>query len=236
MSRHFYSAVLRDARLAAQRTRHMEFEMQNGQRFAFLPGQFISLSVGQEPASSSRLYSIASAPRADNRFDLCLRLRPDDAVSSEMFNLKRGEVVRFSGPFGFFTLREPPDSVSVFIAAGTGIAPIRAMLQQLYRRPYSGEAWLFFGVRSEPDILYRTEFEKLAQENPGFHFLPSLSRPEPTWAGLRGYVQSHIPRYLAGKTGLHAYACGQRKMIDDVTQALRRMGRSSEAISSEEFD
>ncbi len=229
-------AILRSARPATEHARHLEFEVQNGQRFDFRPGQFISLDLDLQQTKTRGLYSIASAPREDNRFDLCLSFRPEDRASPSLFDLKPGDAIRFTGPFGFFTLRDPPDPASAFIATGTGIAPLRAMLQHLYRRRHSGEVWLIFGVRHEPDILYRGEFEKLASEHPGFHFLPTLSRPEPGWAGLRGYVQQHIPRHLSDKEGFHAYLCGRRSMVEDVTRELKRMGYSPQAISSEEFD
>jgi ferredoxin-NADP reductase len=229
-------AVLRSLRPVAERTRHFEFEVQNGRQFDFRPGQFISLDLDLRGTPTRGLYSIASAPREDNRFDLCLNILSEAGAAASLFDLKPGDAIRFTGPFGFFTLREPPDPVSAFIATGTGIAPIRAMLQHLYRRRHGGEVWLIFGTRHQADILYGAEFEKLAQENPGFHFIPTLSRPESGWTGLHGYVQQHIPRYLSAKRGFHAYVCGLRRMVEDVTQELKRMGYGPQAISSEEFD
>ncbi len=229
-------AILRSIRPATDRARYLELEVQNGRRFDFQAGQFISVTFERDGGKGPRFYSIASAPRGDNRFEICLNLAPESGVASLLDALKPGDEVHFTGPFGLFTLREPLDPVSAFIATGTGIAPIRAMLQQLYRRPYRGEVWLMVGVRREPDILYRDEFERLARENAGFHFLPVLSRPDPEWTGLRGYVQQHIPRVLSSKDGFHAYVCGQRRMVEDVTRELMKIGYGPFDISAEEFD
>ncbi len=231
-----YEAFLQDVRFTNERTKHFQFRLSNGHRFDFRPGQFISLDIDLDGQKVRRPYSIASAPRDDNGFDLCLNMLPEGRVSSWLFHLKPGDKIGFSGPFGFFALREPPDPVSAFIATGTGIAPIRAMLQQLYSRPHDSEVWLIFGVRQERDILYRGEFEKMAAEHPNFHFIPTLSRPDPGWTGHTGYVQRHVVRYLAGKQGLHAYICGLRKMIDDVAQEFRAMGYDRKALSYEKYD
>jgi len=231
-----HEAFLRNVWNTNERTKHFQFQISNGHRFDFHPGQFISLDIELDGRKVRRPYSIASAPRADNGFDLCLNMLPEGRVSSWLFHLKAGDRIGFSGPFGFFSLREPPDPVSAFIATGTGIAPIRAMLQQLYSRPHDSEVWLIFGVRKESDILYRQEFEQMAGGHPGFHFIPTLSRPDPGWTGHTGYVQQHVVRYLAGKKGFHAYLCGLRKMIDDAAQEFRAMGYDSKALSYEKYD
>jgi ferredoxin-NADP reductase len=233
-SRH--EAFLSNVRYTNERTKHFQFQISNGHRFDFRPGQFISLDIELDGRKVRRPYSIASAPRSDNGFDLCLNMLPEGRVSSWLFNLKPGDKIGFSGPFGFFSLHEPLDPVLAFVATGTGIAPIRAMLQQLYSRPHGSEVWLIFGVRQERDILYRDEFEKMAGEHPGFHFVPTLSRPESGWTGHTGYVQQHVVRYLAGKNGLHAYLCGLRKMIEDVAQEFRALGYDPKALSYEKYD
>jgi ferredoxin-NADP reductase len=236
VSHSHHEAFLRNVWHTNDRTKHFQFQISNGHRFDFRPGQFISLDIEMDGHKVRRPYSIASAPRNDNGFDLCLNMLPEGRVSSWLFHLKPGDPIGFSGPFGFFTLREPPDPVSAFIATGTGIAPVRAMLQQLYRRPHGSEVWLIFGVRKEGDILYRAEFEKMAEEHKNFHFIPTLSRPDSGWIGHTGYVQRHVVRYLAAKTGLHAYICGLRKMIEDVKQEFRAMGYDRKALSYEKYD
>jgi ferredoxin-NADP reductase len=231
-----HKAYLRNVRYTNDRTKHFEFETRNGNAFEYDPGQFISMEVEIGGERCIRSYSIASSPHHDNRFDLCLNIIPRGLVSPWLFHLRPGESIEFSGPHGLFTLRQPVDPVSAFIATGTGIAPIRAMLQYLYQEPQPAEVWLIFGVRKEGDILYREEFERMASENPGFHFIPTLSRPESGWSGHSGYVQRQIARYLQRKEGLHAYVCGLRRMVDDVRQQLETMGYDPAALSYERYD
>jgi len=218
------------------RIRQLELEMAKGEIFDFHPGQFIALHLNSNGQAATRAYSIATATRTDNRFELCLNVIPEEETSAWFSGLKAGDTVHFTGPYGAFKLRQPLDRVSAFIANGTGIAPIRAMLQELYRKRREAEAWLIFGVRREADIIFREEFERLARENSGFHFVPTLSRPAPDWTGHTGYVQKHIKKYLEGREGFHAYVCGRPEMVEDVRRLLRGMGYTAEAISSERYE
>jgi len=231
-----HSALLRNVWNTNDRTKHFEFETANGSRFEFRPGQYISLEFNVDGQRLNRAYSVASSPHHDNRFDLCLNIVLGGHVSPSIFDLKPGDRIQFRGPFGQFVLREPPDPVSAFIATGTGIAPLRSMVQYLFQKPCSSEVWLILGVREEADILYRREFEQLAREHENFHFVPTLSRPGPRWPGHTGYVQKQIDRYLRGKQGFHAYICGLSKMVNDVRHQLRAMGYDAKSLSCEKYD
>lgn len=211
-------------------------EMSNGSVFHFAAGQFISIHMERSGNRYARAYSIASALRPDRHFELCMREAVDDPATAWLNGLKLGDSIEFAGPFGYFKLRQPPDPISVFVATGTGIAPIRAMIQQFHARPAAGEAWLIFGVRHEEDILYREEFEALERENSNFHFVPTLSRAENGWKGHRGYVQPHVEKYLAGKHGLHAYVCGAPQMVREVRHLLASMGYGRDAVSYEKYE
>jgi ferredoxin-NADP reductase len=222
--------------VSTDRTRHLELETKNGEAFDFTAGQFISIHMEWNGERYARAYSIASALRPDRRFELCVREAEDDPATAWLAGIQVGDPVEFTGPYGYFKLRQPPDLVSAFVATGTGIAPIRAMLQQLQARGGLGEAWLIFGVRHEEDILYREEFEALERKNPNFHFIPTLSRAGPGWKGHRGYVQGQVKRYLSGKKGLHAYVCGAPQMVMDVRTLLAGMGYSQEDVSYEKYE
>jgi ferredoxin-NADP reductase len=231
-----HHAFLRRVRYTNDRTKHFEFETANGSSLEFRPGQYIWLEFNMDGRKLSRAYSLASSPHHDNRFDLCLNIVLGGHVSPSVFDLKPGDPIEFRGPFGRFVLREPPDPVSAFIATGTGIAPLRSMIQYLFQTPSTSEVWLIFGVREESDILYRDEFEQLAREHPNFRFVPTLSRPGPDWKGHTGYVQKQIAVYLRDKAGFHAYVCGLKRMVNDVRHQLRALGYSAKALSCEQYD
>ncbi len=219
-----------------QRARHFQFEVLGGEPFDFRPGQYIALNIQVEGRKLTRYYSVASAPDHGRRFDLCLNVIPGGVASPWLYSLEPGMRIRFSGPHGAFALREPPGASTAFIATGTGIAPLRAMIQHLYTRPVAGEVRLLLGVRTEADIPYRSEFERLAAEHPNFQFIPTLSRPSPEWKGLRGYVQEHLAAQFSGRSGFHAYICGLRKMVEAVCRRLEELGYDRSNFSFEKYD
>ena len=159
-------------------------------------------------------------------------------MSNYLCSLNEGAKIEFQGPFGGFILR-PPLHDTVFIAAGTGIAPFRSMLHWLLaedERHHGHQFWLLFGARREQDIYYREEFEQLADEHDNFHFLPTLSRAAAEWTGLRGYVQEHLPEIVGTRTDMHAYICGLDKMVKANRELLKSLGWDRTSIRYEKYD
>ncbi|HEX8801472.1 MAG TPA: FAD-binding oxidoreductase, partial [Terriglobales bacterium] len=119
--------LLRSIALSDQ-TKHLEFAIEGGEGFHFTAGQFVSI---QQPKPDgkvhTRAYSLASAPTHDARFDLCLNRVESGFLSNWLCDLEEGATVQLHGPHGMFTLRQPHQD-SVFIATGTGVAPIRGMV------------------------------------------------------------------------------------------------------------
>lgn len=226
----------------SEQTRHMEFEVQGVERFDFVPGQFVSLVADKEGREITRAYSIASAPDGP-RFDLCLNRVGEGFFSNLLCNLKEGELIRFHGPHGLFTLREPLNN-SIFIATGTGIAPIRGFVQWLSAdssRSQGKEFWLVYGTRYERSIYYRDLFEEMASRHKGFHYLPTLSRASENWTGLRGHVQEHVRRIVEAiptekRAKLHAYVCGLNAMVKANRQLLAELGLEKKSIVYERYD
>src|SRR5436190_15265882 len=220
-------------------TKHLEFEMEEGPRFGFVPGQWLSLKQTRPDGEElTRAYSIASPPADNSRFALCLNRVQDGFMSNFLCDMKEGANISCQGPFGDFILR-PPMRDTIFIATGTGIAPFRSMLHWLLSDParYEGkQLWLLFGNRTEPDIYYHAEFLRLAREHENFHYLPTLSRATPDWQGLRGYVQEHVPGIIAGRAEMHAYICGLDKMIKANRDLLKSLGWDRKSIRYEKYD
>jgi ferredoxin-NADP reductase len=159
-------------------------------------------------------------------------------MSNYLCGLGQGDVVTFQGPFGDFILR-PPLRDTVFIATGTGVAPFRSMLHWLLAesdRHQGNQFWLLFGARHQQDIYYREEFEQLGAQHANFHFLPTLSRAEADWNGLRGYVQQHLGEVVGMRTDMHAYICGLDKMVKANRQLLNSLGWDRTSIRYEKYD
>ncbi len=219
-------------------TKHLQFAVEELPRFDFSAGQFVSMKEPHDGREITRAYSIASPPRGDNTFDLCLNRVPEGFFSNFLCSLPEGEKVPFHGPHGFFVLKSPVRD-SLFIATGTGIAPIRGMIQWLFADPSRDHGHTFtliFGVRYEKDLYYNNEFLQLAREHPNFHYLPTLSRENPGWSGARGYVQEHVRKLAQGHTHMDAYICGLKDMVQGNRDLLMQLGWDRKAIVYERFD
>lgn len=218
-----FRAVLRRVISLTSSTKHFEWEIAEGSPFEFYAGQFVSLEVPRNSQQEARPYSIASAPRGDSRFDLCLNRVEGGYVSNYLCDMEPNATVDLNGPHGSFVISQPVEQDVVFIATGTGIAPIRGMIEELFgsQAPLSHDVWLLFGVRHPETILYRGEFEEWADKNSRFHFVPVLSRPPADWRGRSGYVQAHVRELFAGRKDFKAYICGLKAMVDEVRFILK---------------
>jgi ferredoxin-NADP reductase len=220
-------------------TKHLEFEMTSVARFGFVAGQWLSFKTNKPDGEEiTRAYSIASPPAEDNRFALCLNRVQDGFMSNFLCDMKEGDEIACSGPFGDFILR-PPMRDTIFIATGTGIAPFRSMLRWLLAeesRHQGKQLSLVFGNRTEKDIYYHDEFLRLAAEHSNFHYQPTLSRGGTDWTGLRGYVQEHVPAIACGRTDMHAYICGLDKMVKANRELLKSLGWDRKSILYEKYD
>ncbi len=234
-------------------TKHLEFAMIGMPRFGFVAGQWLSFKTNKPDGEEIiRAYSIASPPDGSNKFALCLNRVQDGFMSNFLCDMKEGDEISCQGPFGDFILR-PPMRDTIFIATGTGIAPFRSMLHWLLApveepspspsfpdankaRHQGKQLYLLFGNRTEKDIYYHDEFLHLAEAHPNFDYLPTLSRGGPDWKGLRGYVQEHVPKIVAGRTGMHAYICGLDKMVKANRDLLKSLGWDRKSILYEKYD
>jgi ferredoxin-NADP reductase len=179
---------------------HLEFQIDELPSFDFGAGQFVSaVAVDPRGKTQTRAYSIASAA-SGNLFDLCVNRVENGFFSNYLCDMKPGDTVQVHGPHGNFTLREPLTD-SIFVATGTGIAPMRAFTQWLFpeQGEHAGEDrsegrdfWLIYGTRHESELYYRDYFDRIAREHSNFHYITTLSRAGEEWVGHRGYVQEYL--------------------------------------------
>jgi ferredoxin-NADP reductase len=240
VERQTYMARLTRSIFLASQTKHLELAVEGLDEFHFTPGQFVSIKQPKPDGKEhTRAYSIASPPRGDATFDLCLNRVDRGFLSNWLCDLEEGTIVRFHGPHGLFTLRQPQKD-AIFIATGTGIAPIRGMVHWLFEKPERNrghEYWLVFGTRFEHSIYYRNEFERIRRENPSFHYLPTLSRGGERWTGRRGYVQDHVREIVRGRGDMQAYICGLHQMVNANREMLKEeMGWDRKQIVFERYD
>ena len=214
-------------------TRHFVFEIQERDDFDYQPGQFVSLIHEIDGKSITRAYSLAGLPDG-NRVELCLNRIDDGKLSPHLFAMQPGDSIDLKGPYGTFVFREPRPTVMV--ATGTGVAPFRGMLSRRLPQDETHPYTLIFGVREEPKLLYRNDFERLARTHPNFRFLPTLTRPPENWTGRTGRVQSHLFELLGERREVDVYICGLKVMVDDVRAKLKELGFERKQIIFEKYD
>ncbi len=215
--------------------------MQFPPHFKFKPGQYVSFEYEKDGASKLKPYSIASPPHLCPEVEFCIK-RVDSPLPGFVSNLlkpeqtKAGARFRALGPLGRFVLEPPPNQDCIFIATGTGIAPFISMMGEIFRSGGTERRlWLFYGVRYESGLVYRDLLEKWAGQHPNFTFVPTLSRPEASWKGLKGYVQHHFQQLITDPKEKHVYICGLKPMVEEVLAIAQQMGFQKEQIHFEKY-
>lgn len=190
----------------------------------FRAGQFASLSI-EGAAGVTRRYSFASPSEPGAPLVFLVRKVPGGALSPRLHDEDLvGRSVEVEGPHGDFVLRDG-DAPLLFVAGGSGLAPILAILEEAARAGCARPVTVLFGARDERDLYAREELADLAARwRAPFRFVPVLSEAPPgsAWAGARGLVTSHIAENFA--PGAEAYLCGPPPMVDGARAELAALG------------
>lgn len=205
--------------------------------FSFKAGQFVTLHVPQEgPKPAMRAYSIASAEKQKNGFSLLFKYVDNGVASKYVWGLDGSETLNFTGPFGRVFFKEPPTEQIIFLNTGTGLSQHYSYLLSKKEQYPNLKFRMLFGLRTEQDMYYQPELEKLSKELPDFKFEYVLSRPSDAWKGKKGYVQNFIHEFEYLQTPSTFYLCGNGGMIKDVKAILEKEGFDKAGIFSEAFD
>jgi NAD(P)H-flavin reductase len=206
--------------------RAIELRLLEPNDITFKAGQFISFEVPkqQSPLPVTRPYSIASPPGQRDRILLILNLVQGGPGSSYLFGLHEGSRTSFKGPAGAFYLRDNGGRDLLFVATGTGIAPLRSMILAQLERASTQSVTLFWGLRSRRDIYLQEELRALTLAHPKFSYVTTLSQPELEWEGAGGRVTTLIDQRITSVSNLAVYLCGGNGMIKDVTARLHAKG------------
>lgn len=207
--------------------------------FTFLAGQFVMIKFG-DPAGSgeilTRAYSIASAPREDGLFELCVGIIPNGKGSNMLANLEIYETVDMKGPFGVCYIKPENKNNLVMIATGTGIAPIKAILEDLAANNDSRAIDVLFGVRNASDLFYLKELKDLSESLPDSQIMLTLSKPDELWTGYEGRVTAHLDSLAFDPLITDFYICGNGAMIKEVRDFALESGIDKKNIHVEIFD
>lgn len=214
---------------------HATLHVEGTAPFRHEAGQYVTLHAEDGGGRRGRHYSIASPPGADNRIELCIARAEAAGGRPGPAPLAPGDRPRLSGPHGAFRLRRPVDRDCLFVATGTGVSPLRAMIHQALGAAGERQLTLLFGTRTEDGLLFQEEFAALAAQEPRFRYLATLSRPGARWTGLTGYVQAHLDRVLDGRRDLDVYVCGRKAMIEATVAELAARGFASGQVHFEGY-
>lgn len=231
--------IVRQTQILSPNVRGLTLACADGEPLSFVPGQWVNLELDAFGKRDKRAYSIASAPdaRDPSSFEIAVTRVDEGLVSRALHEVREGAVLQMDGPHGFFTREGQTQTPAWFVGTGTGICPLRSMLQSELRAGDGPKLGLLFGVRTEGDILYRAELEALAAEHPRFSLHVTLSRPADGWTGLRGYVQAQLPALIDPKQKPHVYICGLSDMVGGVRKVLKEeLGFDRRSIHSERYD
>lgn len=216
-------------------TKTFRLKFNDGDSFDFKPGQYILFKQKRDGKQIIKQYSISSLPSENGYIELILNKVPGGYFSTYMHDeVKEGDVLEIKGPMGIFILKEPIEKDLIFVATGTGVGPLRSMVRKVFEIGTDKNVWLFFGEKTEEDILYREEFEALEKEHSNFKFIPTLSRQD--WDGETGYVQQALKKFITDTNNKEAYICGLIKMVDDTKKILKEMGFDPKNIHSEKYN
>ena len=195
------------------------------QRVEFVPGQVASLGVGEEDPA---YVAFASAP--DDR-DLEVLVKQKVGASKVLYDMHEGDEIKLLGIAGRgFPLSEEKHRDLVFVAMGTGVAPLRSALRHVLKhREDFGQLVVLYGARTPEDFCYRDEVQHWADA--GVELRQVISRPDGhDWSGPTGYVQSLLDNVLPALSSPIALICGSREMIDQTRERLGKMGFKPEEI------
>ena len=217
----------------------IELKIRLNEKIKYVAGQYADITV--PTIKGSRSYSFASAPGAGgSNFEVIfhLRLVPKGEMTTWAHEASRvGEKVRLIGPRGSFGLRTHKKNL-LFIAGGSGMAPVKAILEDIAQKKLDHRIIYLFGARTQKDLYCLEEMKRLEKSMEGrFVFFPVLSNEDTgsTWQGERGLVADYIEKIDFAYDDATAYLCGPPPMIDAAIPKLNAKGISADDIFFDKF-
>jgi CDP-4-dehydro-6-deoxyglucose reductase len=201
------------------------------ERLQYLCGQYVDFLLKD---GRRRSFSLATPPYDDALLELHIRHVPGGVFTDQLFKEYRGrEILRMEGPFGGFYLREDSDKPIIFVAGGTGFAPIKAMIEHSLHFKHNRPMVLYWGVRAKRDLYLPDLPGKWQQQSRNVTYIPVLSEPAPgdDWPGRTGFVHQAVLDDFADLSGYQVYACGGPAMVD----AARTAFTSTRKLPEDEF-
>ncbi|MDF0606753.1 CDP-6-deoxy-delta-3,4-glucoseen reductase [Neisseriaceae bacterium TC5R-5] len=200
----------------------LKLKLPVSERLQFKAGQYIDILMKD---GKKRSFSIANAPHDDQFLELHIRNQPGGSFSEYVFQqMKEREIMRFKGPLGTFFLREDSDKPIVFVASGTGFAPVKGIIEHAIQQNIQREMVFYWGARTKADLYMADLAGSWQQQHPHITFIPVLSEalPEDAWIGRTGFVHQAVLDDFADLSGYQAYVCGAPLMVEAAHSSFTR--------------
>ncbi len=213
----------------------LKLKLPSNERMQFMAGQYIEFLLKE---GKRRAFSLANAPHDDEFLELHLRLVPNGQFTQYVFNeMQEKAILRLEGPFGSFYLREDSTKPIVFVAGGTGFAPIKGIIEHMLHQQMTRPIQLYWGARSKQD-LYMAELAQLwAEQHAHVQFIPVLSEPltQDAWQGRTGLVHQAVLDDHADLSAYQVYCCGAPAMVDIAHAEFQSHGLPADEFFSDAF-
>jgi CDP-4-dehydro-6-deoxyglucose reductase len=238
MPRRWYEAPVIKIKDLSPNTRSFLIALDNANDFNFQAGQFITLDlpIGDKRNQRWRSYSISNGPDGGRMLELCIVKLDHGLASNYLFEqLNVGDFLKFKGPEGGFVIPGEIDHDMIMVCTGTGIAPFRSMLWDIYQHEIPHQKiHLIFGTRHKEGVLYKGELDFFKAHLDGFNYSVALSRDETDYY-YKGYVhQVYMKAYAETREDIKFYLCGWTQMVDEaVTNILTKLNYQPSQVKYE---
>lgn len=192
----------------------LHLKLPANEKLNFLAGQYIEFLLRD---GSRRSFSIANPPHDAELLELHVRHVAGGQFTDHVFGkMKERDILRFEGPLGTFFLREDSTKPIVFVASGTGFAPIRSVIEHMIHKGIERPAALYWGGRRPKDLYQHELAQRWAAARPSFKYVPVVSDalPEDAWQGRTGFVHRAVMEDFPDLSAYQVYACGVPVMVD----------------------
>jgi CDP-4-dehydro-6-deoxyglucose reductase len=205
-----------------------------GESVPFAAGQYINILLGD---GQRRAFSFANPPHENALIELHVRRIPGGRFTSHVFDgMALGEMIRFEGALGSFTMNEGTRPI-LFVAGATGFAPIKSIVEDAFHRGLKRPMRLYWGVRQRQDLYLLELAKQWEREHENFRVIPVLSDPHPEdkWRGRTGLVHEAMLEDFGDLVGYEVYVCGSLRMVEAAVPAMMAQGLSQSACFTDAF-
>ena len=192
----------------------MQLQLPANDTFVYRAGQYVEFILRD---GARRSYSMANAPSHGPGVELHVRHMPGGRFTDLVFgSMKEKDILRIEGPMGSFFLREESEKPMVFLASGTGFAPLKALLEHMQHCGITRPVTLYWGGRRPADLYMEDWVQAQCAAMPHMHYVPVVSDalPEDAWQGRTGFVHRAVLEDFPDLSGHQVYACGAPVVVD----------------------